>query len=185
MKRRTFIVGAGSFAASTGTILGSGAFTSTDANRTVDVRIADDFNAYLRLTPVDNDFAESRGDGDHLALRFDEEFSESWGDPDIDSDNTGDGLGRNSVYEFDSVFSITNQGTNKVKVFGRFDGDEVNSVEIYDTFADDQKSLTSRSRSRKLSPGDGVLRAGVRINTHNTELGLHDETLTIAAETPD
>lgn len=52
MKRRKFLIGAGSLAAAGGAVLGSGAFTSVQADRNVAVEVAGDNSALLRMTPV-------------------------------------------------------------------------------------------------------------------------------------
>ncbi len=52
MKRRKFLIGAGALAAGGAAALGSGAFTSVEADRDISVEVTGDNNALVRLTPV-------------------------------------------------------------------------------------------------------------------------------------
>ncbi|MEF8814169.1 MAG: twin-arginine translocation signal domain-containing protein, partial [Halovenus sp.] len=49
MNRRKFLVGVGSAAAAGSAVLGSGAFTRVEAQRSVTVQVAEDPNAYLGM----------------------------------------------------------------------------------------------------------------------------------------
>lgn len=52
MKRRNILIGMGGFAAGASALVGSGAFTSMSAGRTVSVEVTGDNSAFLRMTPV-------------------------------------------------------------------------------------------------------------------------------------
>jgi hypothetical protein len=58
MKRRKFILGTGAAAASGASLLGSGAFTSVEADRNLAIDVAGDANAFLRLAPCTLDGEE-------------------------------------------------------------------------------------------------------------------------------
>jgi hypothetical protein len=93
-------------------VVGSGAFTSVSADRSVDVAVADDADAFLAMVPSDGpngEYAETTGDGT-IALDFAENSA------------GGSGVGTDSVYQFDDVFRITNQGTQPVYVWATFSG---------------------------------------------------------------
>ena len=92
MRRRNVIIGAASGIGGI-TILGSGAFDTATAERTATVNFADDEDAYLGLVS-ESDYAID--DGGELALDF----------TGVSTD--GEGIGRNSEYFFDLVFSIAN-----------------------------------------------------------------------------
>jgi hypothetical protein len=111
MRRRHFIAGLGALVGGGG-ILGTGAFTSTTADRNATVAVANEDQAYLSLTPspgVNGGFATqaSASNGKKLGLDFD------------DATGTGsasEGVRQNSRYEFDDVFRVRNQGTQTVFV---------------------------------------------------------------------
>jgi hypothetical protein len=108
MKRRKFLIGAGSLAAGGATALGSGAFTSVQADRSVNVRVADDSNALLGLVPGDTGLV-----------------TESGGTLQINLDGTGTGaegvnfdavtqIGSLENPEEEHAFRIVNRGTQSL-----------------------------------------------------------------------
>ena len=108
MNRRTFLATLGTATAGTSAAVGTGAFTSVSANRSVSVRTADDSNALLGLVPGDTGLVE-----------------ESDGTLQVNLDGTGtpaSGVNFNAVTqvgshenpEDDHAFKIVNQGTQSV-----------------------------------------------------------------------
>lgn len=91
MKRRTFIAGVGSFTAASTAAVGTGAFTSVSADRSLTVETAGDENAFLAMEPTSRPNSEyaTLTTNDVLALDFTE------------TDAGGEGLGTDSIYEFD------------------------------------------------------------------------------------
>lgn len=112
MKRRQLVAGLGTLAGGGGILMGTGAFTSVEADRDTSVAVATEDEAYLQLEPSPNTangaFANqtSESHGNQLFLDFNNTV------PDQDSE----GPGQSSEYEFDDVFRITNQGTQTVYV---------------------------------------------------------------------
>jgi len=112
MNRRQFVLGLGATAAGGGAALGTGAFTSVDADRTASVAVAEEDESYLRIVPSPNTAKgacatqTSQSDGEQLELDFNNTI------PGQDSV----GVGQSSVYEFDDVFRIENQGTQTVYI---------------------------------------------------------------------
>ena len=108
MKRRNLILGLGSISLAGASVFGSGAFSSVQADRDVTVNVAGDGAALLALEPAEGpngDYA-SIEDGT-LALNFD-------GSADgVD----GQGFNAEATTRVDEVFTITNQGTQKVGVY--------------------------------------------------------------------
>jgi hypothetical protein len=111
MERRKFILGVGAAAAAGGTLVGSGAFTSVEADRDVKVQVVGDSDAFLRLAPAENangdptpnaQYAEQR-DG-LLTLDF------------TSTDAGGSGFNPESVTGVAEVFEIQNQGTQSVEI---------------------------------------------------------------------
>lgn len=105
MKRRRFLVGTGSIAIGSTTLIGSGAFSSVEAERSVDVNVADDANAYLALRP------SSSGNGEYA--------TEEGGMLQITlgSADSGAGVNKNATTIIRNIFEIHNQGAQSVYVW--------------------------------------------------------------------
>lgn len=95
----------GALASGAAATLGTGAFTSAEAERQVDVQVAEDANAYLGLDNSgeanDTYFDTSN---DEYAVNF------------AGSENGGSGVNPNADTVAKDVFTITNQGTQTVEV---------------------------------------------------------------------
>ena len=103
MQRRKFVVGMGSLAAGGAAAIGSGAFNSVNANRSVSVEVADDASAFLGLTPL-GPYARQTNDGQvELTLGS-------------DSTAMGSGINEDAVTNILDVFQIENQGTQPVGI---------------------------------------------------------------------
>lgn len=117
MKRRKFILGTGTAAAGGAALLGSGAFTSVQADRSVSVDVAGDADAFLRLAPCEespNGEYVTTTDGT-IAL----DLSES--NDDVD----GNGVNPEARTVIHSIFEICNQGTQDVCVDFEVDVPEI------------------------------------------------------------
>jgi hypothetical protein len=107
MDRRKFLIGAGSLAAGSAAAVGTGAFTSVAAKRSVDIDVADDSNALLAFQNANSrngEYADTSGGT--LSI-------------DISGSNDsimGQGVNDNAQTVFRDVFDIKNQGTNGVFV---------------------------------------------------------------------
>lgn len=113
MNRRKFIAGFGSLAAVVAGAVGTNAFTSIRADRSVNVEVAGDDKAFLALRKakgvhsdpgVNSDAYVNVNDGE---VSFD--FSSSNGTADL-----GDGFNRNAVAEIEDLLEVENQGTQSV-----------------------------------------------------------------------
>lgn len=108
MRRRSFVAGLGSFAAAGAAAIGTGAFTSVQADRTVSVEVADDSDAFLQLVPADGPNGEyATTDGGTLAIDL------SGSNP---TDAGGSGVNARAITSAERVFAIENQGTQAVDV---------------------------------------------------------------------
>jgi hypothetical protein len=111
MQRRKFIAGMGSLAAAGAAGIGTGAFTSVEADRTVDVEVATDDDAYLGLntldTPNSNQYAELSNGTLEIAID--------------DSGENGSGVNLNALTKFDRMFEVTNQGTQAIALYILYD----------------------------------------------------------------
>jgi hypothetical protein len=109
MQRRKFVVGLGSLAAGSGAAMGTGAFDAVQADRTIKIDVSGDAGAFLRLeandTPNGNEYVEDDGTGGTtLSLDFTE------------TDEGGTGLNQNARTIIRDLFTIENQGTQKVYI---------------------------------------------------------------------
>jgi len=193
MKRRTIIAGLGSLAASSALAVGSGAFTSVSATRTVAVQTADDNDALLALSQRGEGAGSHGGRSDEGGTPEEVYFnfpgtSRQVEDPDL-------GLGTDSVYEFDQdsgeaddsdptkgLLRIRNQGTQPVTVYSQFDTDSELDIELYDVTDPDRTAL--RNDPVKLAAGEHV-DVGFRIRTFGAAVDDFEETLTIVADQPE
>ena len=105
MERRKFVIGAGALATGSAAALGTGAFSSVEADRDVTVEVAGDAEAYLGLEAGSGPTAEEIVDesGDIVELDF-----SGLGD------EGGDGINKRATTVFEDVLKVTNQGTNSV-----------------------------------------------------------------------
>jgi hypothetical protein len=97
------MIGLGGLVAGGGALVGSGAFTSVQASRTVSVETADDSGAFLSLEPTTDpngqEFADGSGDTIEITI----------------GDTSGVNL--NAVTHIDNVFQVTNNGTQPVVLY--------------------------------------------------------------------
>ena len=109
MERRKFLIGAGSLAAGGAAALGSGAFTSVKADRTVTVSTAPDSNALLRF--------EATESNENSAYA---EVSGGTVEVDLDTPDVGGaGVNQNATTRIFDIFTIQNQGTQPAAVYAQ------------------------------------------------------------------
>lgn len=135
MQRRKFLVGLGATVSGSAAAVGTGAFTSVEANRQVDVQVAGDANAYLGL----------KNSGDANEVYFDtsnDEHAVNF----ANSGNGGSGVNPNADTVAESVFTITNQGTQAVEV-------SLEATSSDDLSAGDPGSISDTSDAPS---GDGI-----------------------------
>mgnify|MGYP003865889755 FL=1 len=93
----------GSLAAGGAATIGTGAFTSVEAERSVSVDVAGDQSAYLALEPTSHPNSKyARINNNNLEVVLD------------GTDTDGDGFNTNAVTEMDKVFRVSNQGTQPI-----------------------------------------------------------------------
>lgn len=183
MNRRKFVLGLGATAAAGATALGSGAFTSVKADRSVTVNVAGDSDAFLALEPIDGspnseEFVDT--DGGTLAIQV------------TDTGAGGKGVNGQAVYLFDDLFRVTNRGTQGVYVFMRVDSQGVNFYRLEDgdrrqidagptaNGVDNLGDIGPRPKIQYLGVGESI-RVGLGIDTVGTPFD-RDGTVTIIAE---
>ena len=176
MKRRNLIIGMGSFAAAGGAAVGTGAFSTAEATRDVSVQVANENNAYLSIKPsntANGQFATQESSDNQIRLDF------------SGSGNGGSGVGQDSVYNFDDVFRISNQGTQTIYVWSRLSGGskfDDNNLYFYPNGSRATELNDSSNSVLALSPGEGA-KIGVHIDTESVSTGSDSITATIRADT--
>ena len=115
MKRRTLMIGLGATAAGGSALVGSGAFTSVQADRDVEIDVADDSDAFLQLQPAEDDDGDELPNGQYarerngiLELDFTGDNEEIAGG--------GEGFNARANTGVSRVFEVRNQGTQGVEV---------------------------------------------------------------------
>ena len=104
MERRKFVIGMGSLAAGSAAAVGTGAFTSVEAERDVTVEVGGDNDAYLGLEAERDDIISDDGDSGQLTIDLGSETTEEG----------GEGFNQEAITKVEGVFRITNQGTREV-----------------------------------------------------------------------
>ncbi|WP_123619495.1 hypothetical protein [Halorubrum sp. CSM-61] len=113
--RRKFIAGLGALATGSAAAMGTGAFSSVQADRGITVEVAGDSAALLSLEPTDSPNADYvNRDGDALSLQFDGSHAEQ--SADVYSGDVN-GLNADSFTTINNLFDITNRGTQDIFVY--------------------------------------------------------------------
>lgn len=99
LSRRNALIGLGSLVAGSGALMGSGAFSSVSADRTVSIGVADDSSALLQLS-IDGSYT-GLSDGNSTGNTVQLDITQ---------------LNDNAVTRFNDGFTITNGGSNPVNV---------------------------------------------------------------------
>lgn len=175
MRRRKFILGLGTTAISGATVLGSGAFTSVEANRTVTVEVADDTEAFLALIPTTEYATLQNG-------LFTLDISSS--NP---TDAGGTGVNANAETIIKDAFKIENRGTQTVQP--TFEGGSSDGIEVTVSDVTDDLTVTI-APSEDADLIDMILDPGEAVSYDVTvfagegatsETGI-DELITVVAE---
>lgn len=190
MNRRNVLIGLGGVVAGGGALLGTGAFTTVEAERTVSVETAGDADAFLA-------FEDERGDGEFV------EDTDGTIEINLDSSSEGaEGLNQNAITTFRNLVRVTNNGTQTVNELTlEFTESEVDADDTFEFPVDEADGsgtddvahdgavniLTGNNDiPDELGPGDAVI-FGLTVDLINggDDNDLPDEgdyTLTITAE---
>lgn len=113
MNRRRLLELLGLATASSGAVMGTGAFSSVTAERKVSVSVVEDRGAFLKLIP-DDDSGLVRTNASDGTLEFDIPGLNNASKP-----NLGEGVGSDSSYAFLNLVEVTNQGTTDAQLYSR------------------------------------------------------------------
>ncbi|WP_324756458.1 hypothetical protein [Haloarcula montana] len=157
MQRRKFLIGMGSLAAGSAAAMGTGAFTSAEADRDLTVSVAEDSNGYLKLS------ANGKGDNSLFSSIEENTLSLNFGERDLGAGEPDpQGVNPDSVMQFDGVFRISNLGTQSVDVWFETDMDGV----TFYRFSDPDENSLNGWENRKEGLGEGAhMTPGIEIDT--------------------
>ncbi len=147
MKRRNFLIGAGSAAIGGSALLGSGAFSRVESHRSMTVQIANDPNAYLGMDDCMDSEGTETPNSSYAQL---DEFGHLEVDMTDTNPTEGDGQGVNSdsITWADNVFQVCNQGKEPVCLWldpDSKDGADPDRVTLY-VDADSRSGSTTPER---------------------------------------
>jgi len=155
MKRRTLLLGIGTIVGGGSYVFGTGAFSQTEARRTVTISTAGDAEAYLRLEPGRGDTAEfvSQNDDGVVTVAIGP----------LDG-GTGEGPNPGAVMRFREVLRISNYGTDAVTVSASFPTD--GGVALVTGYGGPENVvlLDGSEDELQLQPGESGL-AGIALDT--------------------
>jgi len=191
--RRTVLIGLGGLVAGGGALIGTGAFTTVEAERTVSVETAGDADAFLSLTPArDDDEYVEQTDGT-IQINLD------------GNDEGASGLNQDAITTFRNLVTVANNGTQTVTSVTLEFTETPGDVDAGDTFSfpvdetDDDGEDTVDNGDNVLTGNNDIpsdLGAGDSVN-FGLEIDLidggddgslpddGDYTLTITADTDD
>ena len=163
MNRRKLIIGAAALATGSAAALGTGAFSSVEAERNMSVEINDDTEAYLTAQPLDED-------GDPV-LEGPEPNAQDTPYAVIDEDTgrlvlTFESLNADADTLVTEVFQVANEGTQEIGIFLEKEGDNTGAVEFYDQ--DDNRLDVDESDAVRIDVGDS-LNIDVEFDTHGVD----------------
>ena len=151
MERRKFLIGVGSTAVGTSALVGSGAFTSVEAERAATVETAPDSAAYLRLAEHPNSPNAAYANEDGMG-RIELDLSAS------NADVAGHGVNPDAVTQIDDVFVVENQGTQAVDVSFTGTGDHVDfQFDGSNITVGEQRSVSLSIDSTGLGDGESLI----------------------------
>ena len=149
MDRRKFLLGVGGASIGGSALLGSGAFSRVESQRSVEIAVAQDPDAYLGLKPLDTPNSQNYvalDDDGHLYIQIDGEGDQQ----DVGGDGPiGQGVNSDSRTWFDGMFEICNQGKEDACISWEFGDDfqmrdEAELVFYYDGEEDGDPTTSGR-----------------------------------------
>ncbi|MFC7027324.1 hypothetical protein ACFQJ5_06480 [Halomicroarcula sp. GCM10025324] len=172
MKRRKFLIGAGSLAAGSAAAMGTGAYSYAEADRTVTVDTTGDNSAYLKLD----------GDGKYVTDNNGELTINLGGTS--NNGNGGSAFNQDAATRVLGVVTITNQGPNSLTASVQGDGGNVQQVnDVANVDLSDGEGIYFAVRNPTMGSG-GTANIDVAVvespNDSNGNVG--GGTLTIKAE---
>jgi len=191
MERRKFLIGAGSLAAGSAAAMGTGAFTSVQADRTVSIDVAGDASAFLSIEKAEEDGSDTPNAEEYVHIDGNGEVSLDFTQADDTDDSAASGINQNAKTVFDNLLDITNNGTQDVVLSVESDliASQGGYLGIYaENTQGDESDNTGLSSSdtdwgtTTLSPGEAATNIGMYIPKGTDVDDVTGGTLTFVAE---
>jgi hypothetical protein len=128
VSRRNVLIGLGSLVAGGGAILGTGAFTSVQAERTVNVETAGDASAFLGFSPASGSNGAYAEESDGL-LQINLDGTDN---------SNADGLNQDAITRIEDIVETANNGSQAVTVLTfeiNVSGADQNDGDVEDAFS--------------------------------------------------
>ncbi|MFY4815769.1 hypothetical protein ACOJIV_24240 [Haloarcula sp. AONF1] len=189
MERRKFLIGTGALASGSAAAVGTGAFTSVSADRTVSVQTTGDQSAFLAFEKATNADEVTENAEEYVVLNEDETVSFDFTEATLSENGNGSGVNKNATTIFDDLVDIVNQGTQEVLVgvssspsgLGLYsEGDDAASDSATQDDATAMNASGSTEAEQELAPGERIKNVGVIIRDASAADG--GGTITFSAE---
>ncbi|WP_162989755.1 hypothetical protein [Natronorubrum halophilum] len=170
MNRRNVLVGLGTIVAGGGAALGTGAFSSVEADRSVTLETTGDASALLQFSATSSVASTDGGSGDGQ-LEFDETT-----------------LNEDAVTTFDPAFTVENTGGEDVGFYVKEDGTNIASDGIIDFIDEDGNSIVQAdheggSQIDLPASAPGPVDVGIVVDTDDSNSVGDIDTVTLVAST--
>jgi len=192
MQRRKFIAGLGSLAAAGAAGIGTGAFTSVQADRTLSIDTAGDADAFLSITKAEDDNEDVYANAyEYVEISNSGEVSLDFTQVEDTAGASASGINQNATTVFDRLLDVTNNGTQDVEFWIESDlivsspNSDDGFLGVYSEDSDDGLGFDYADGSWgkvTLSPGETLEDIGVYIPKGHSTGDLSGGTLTFIAD---
>ncbi|GAB7014224.1 DUF1102 domain-containing protein [Halolamina salina] len=191
MERRKFIAGLGSLTAAGAAGIGTGAFTSVQADRSLSIQTAGDANAFLSITKAEDDNGDVYANAQEYVDISNGEVSLDFTQVEDTANASASGINKNAKTIFDRLLDVTNNGTQDVEFWIESDlivsspNSDDGFLGVYSEDSDDGLGFDYANGSWgkvTLSPGETLEDIGVYIPKGHSTGDLSGGTLTFMAD---
>jgi len=186
--RRKFIAGLGALATGSAAAVGTGAFTSVSADRTLSIDTAGDADAFLSITKAEDDNDDVYANAAEYVEINNGQVSLDFTQADDTTGSSASGINENAKTIFDRLLDVTNNGTQDVEFWiesdlvasnggylGIYSEDDDKGIGFYVDGNGDWGKVT-------LSPGETLEDIGVYIPAGVSPSDVQGGTITFIAD---
>jgi len=188
MNRRKFLIGAGSLAAGSAAAMGTGAFTSVQANRNLSIQTAGDADAFLSIAKAEDGSGNKYANAREYVEISNGQVSLDFTNADDTSGASASGINKNAKTVFDRLLDVTNNGSQSVDFWIESDLIASNGGFLGIYSEDDDKGLgfdldgDGNWGKVTLSPGETLEDIGVYIPAGVSPSDVQGGTITFKAD---
>ncbi|TYL38348.1 hypothetical protein CV102_11065 [Natronococcus pandeyae] len=177
LNRRNVLVGLGTIVAGGGAALGTGAFSSVEADRSVTIETDGDDSALLQIVPNEG----YNGDAGDYVDDSDDSIEIVIGDD--DNSDTGDtGVNVNATTTFIDLLEVTNNGSQDVGFYVE-SKEDLGEDELLNFKAENQDTIIENSNAVDLSSENGSTTISLEINAdEDTDVNDFPDEVTFFAD---